>query len=123
MEHELALAGHDLTFSQYVTIKKLAIGATSVTELARSAELNPGAMTRLLDKLETKRLVTRTADPADRRALHIYLTDAGVRIWRDIEKCGERVREHALTGLSDDERARLIHLLERVRDNLSPTGD
>jgi hypothetical protein len=34
--------GHDLTFSQFVTIKKLAGGIASVTDLARAAELNPG---------------------------------------------------------------------------------
>lgn len=119
MEHELALAGHPLTFSQYVTIKKLALSTNvSVTDLARTAELNPGAMTRLLDKLEAKGLVTRVADPADRRALHIHLTEAGLKIWHDIQQCGERVLEFALTGLSHDERSQLMHLLERVRNNL-----
>src|SRR3546814_9270412 len=37
MKLELAKAGHDLTFSQYVTLKKLAIGSTGVTDLARAA--------------------------------------------------------------------------------------
>ena len=69
MADELARSGHDLTFSQYITLKKLAVGTAGVTDLARAAELNPGAMTRLLDKLEAKGLVTREADPEDRRAL------------------------------------------------------
>src|SRR3546814_5194560 len=79
MKLELATAGHDLTFSQYITLKKLALGSTGVTDLARAAELNPGAMTRLLDRLQAKGLVARTADPTDRRALNIDLTDAGLR--------------------------------------------
>lgn len=123
MERELAAAGHDLTFSQYVTIKKLADGIASVTDLARAAELNPGAMTRLLDKLEAKGLIVRVDDPADRRALHIHLTEAGTAIWRDIYECGARVRERALSGMSDAERDHLTHLLEQVRDNLSLSGD
>ncbi|RZA31017.1 MAG: MarR family transcriptional regulator, partial [Lysobacteraceae bacterium] len=49
MESELAKAGHDLTFSQFITIKALATGTAGVTELARVAYLHPGAMTRLLD--------------------------------------------------------------------------
>src|SRR6476620_9329963 len=77
MERELAAAGHELTFSQYITLKKLASGTASVTDLARAAELNPGAMTRLLDRLEAKGYIARLADPADRRALHIQLTPAG----------------------------------------------
>lgn len=121
MKLELASVGHDLTFSQYVTLKKLAIGSTGVTDLARAAELNPGAMTRLLDRLEAKGLVARTADPTDRRALNIDLTDAGQAIWQDINKCGERVRELAMAGMSDEERDVLTSLLERARDNLTST--
>ncbi|MFL6591302.1 MAG: MarR family winged helix-turn-helix transcriptional regulator [Luteimonas sp.] len=119
MERELVRAGHDLTFSQFVTIKKLAGGIASVTDLARAAELNPGAMTRLLDRLEIKGLIERVADPGDRRALHIHLTDAGTAIWRDIEQCGQRVHDQAFGDMPQAERDELLRLLERVRDNLT----
>ena len=122
MEAELARSGHELNFSQFITIKTLAHSTTSVTELARAAYLHPGAMTRLLDKLEARGILERVADPNDRRALHIHLTDAGKAIWRDIDQCGQRVREAALQGLDTGEREQLLALLERVRDNLnSPT--
>ena len=120
MERELVRAGHDLTFSQFVTIKKLAGGIASVTDLARAAELNPGAMTRLLDRLENKGLIERVADPGDRRALHIHLTDAGTAIWRDIDQCGQRVHDRAFGDMPQAERDELLRLLERVRDNLTP---
>jgi DNA-binding MarR family transcriptional regulator len=119
MERELVKAGHDLTFSQFVTLKKLAGGIASVTDLARAAELNPGAMTRLLDRLAAKGLVERVADPGDRRALHIHLTEAGVAIWRDIDQCGQRVHDRAFGDMGEDDRTQLLRLLERVRDNLS----
>ncbi len=119
MALELAAAGHELTFSQFITIKKLATGIASVTDLAKAADLNPGAMTRLLDKLEARGLIARVADPADRRALHIHLTDAGTAIWRDIDQCGQRVRERALTGMDEATREQLTRLLEQVRDNLT----
>jgi len=119
MEHELAAAGHELTFSQYIALKKLSDGAHGVTDLARAAELNPGAMTRLLDKLEARGLVLREADPADRRAVNIQLTDAGRAMWLDVNQCGQRVRERAMHGMSDAERDQLTRMLEQVRDNLS----
>lgn len=122
MAEELDALGHDLTFSQYITLKKLAEGYASVTDLARAAEVNPGAMTRLLDKLEARGLISREADASDRRALHIHLTPAGLEIWQDINQCGMRVRERAMQGMDDAEREQLTHLLERVRDNLSPTS-
>ena len=121
MAEELKQHGHDLTFSQYITLKQLAQGFASVTDLARSADVNPGAMTRLLDKLEHRGLVLREADASDRRALHIHLTAAGLEIWQDINQCGMRVRERAMQGMDDGEREQLTRLIERVRDNLSDT--
>jgi len=122
LEQEMTDAGHDLTFSQFITLKKLADGIASVTDLARAAELNPGAMTRLLDKLESRGLIVRVADPADRRALHIHLTPAGEAIWNDIATCGLRVSERALTDIDDSDRERLMRLLAQVRDNLTFAG-
>ncbi|QNP40308.1 MarR family winged helix-turn-helix transcriptional regulator [Lysobacter solisilvae (ex Woo and Kim 2020)] len=119
MEAELRAAGHELNFSQYITLKHLAEGTASVTDLAAVAQLNPGAMTRLLDKLEQRGIVARVADPKDRRALRIHLTDTGVAIWRDINHCGQRVRERATRGMSDADRDTLARLLTLVRDNLS----
>lgn len=121
MAREMAAAGHDLTYSQFVTIKRLATDSSDgVTDLARWAQVNPGAMTRLLDKLETRGLLRRIADPGDRRALHIVLTDAGQAIWSDIQHCGERVRARAMQGLDDGEREQLFRLLNQVLQNLTP---
>ncbi|HSR66036.1 MAG TPA: MarR family transcriptional regulator, partial [Xanthomonadaceae bacterium] len=114
-----AAAGHALNFSQFITIKTLAGGAAGVTELARAAYLHPGAMTRLLDKLEARGILERVADPADRRALHVHLTPAGAAIWKDINECAMRVRERATAGMSDAEQAELTRLLMQVRDNFS----
>jgi DNA-binding MarR family transcriptional regulator len=78
-------------------------------------------MTRLLDKLEQRGIVARVADPKDRRALRIHLTEAGATIWQDINHCGQRVRERATRGMSEADRETLTRLLTQVRDNLSPS--
>ena len=122
MADELSKAGHDLSFSQYITLKKLALGTTSATALARAAELNPGAMTRLIDKLIERGLVERHADPGDRRVVRIQLSEQGQTIWRDIDQCGNRVRERAMSGMDEAPRLQFIRVLEQVRDNLSLPG-
>lgn len=123
MEREIAAGGHDLTFSQYITLKTLAGGRAGVSELARAAQLHPGAMTRVLDKLEAQGLVARVTDPQDRRAVHVDLTDAGRALWDVVGAYGRRVHEYAMQGLDDSERAHLLDLLTRVRDNLSSDSD
>jgi len=119
MERELAAAGHDLNFSQYITLKSLAHGPAGVTELARTAYLHPGAMTRLLDKLEERGLVVRTAVPGDRRALQVQLTDAGQMLWTEISPSAQRIHDRAMANLSADEQTELTRLLMQVRDNLA----
>lgn len=123
VEHELAASGHELTFSQYITLKTLGSGRAGVSELARAAQLHPGAMTRVLDKLESQGLIVRVTDPQDRRALHVDLTDAGRALWQAVSDCGQRVHARAMHGLDDAERARLMDLLVRVRDNLTADSD
>lgn len=120
MAREMALAGHDLTYSQFMTIKQLAKGSAGVTDLARHARLNPGAMTRLLDRLEERGVLERVADPNDRRALNIVLTETGLSIWADINHCGLRVRERAVQDMDAGEREQLFRLLGQVLRNLTP---
>ena len=119
MERELAAAGHELTFSQYITLKRLAEGEARASELAQAADLNPGAMTRLLDRLEQKGFTTRVADLEDRRALRVALTESGIRMWADIHQCGLRVRQRALEHMSAEEQDALLRMLAQVRENLT----
>jgi DNA-binding MarR family transcriptional regulator len=46
-------------------------------QLAKSADLNPGTVTGMLDDLEKKGIVERRPDPRDRRLVMVSLTDTG----------------------------------------------
>ena len=119
IEAELARQGFELGFSQFVTLKRLGTdGPMTAGELARLLSHNPGALTRLLDKLEQRDYVRRVPDPNDRRALRIELTASGRTLWKRINACGERVAERALEGNTEKERMQLQSLLNRVLDNL-----
>ncbi len=116
IEAELASQGLDLSFTQYLILKKAEqLGAVSATELARAVELDGGAMTRQLDQLERKGYLRRTPHEQDRRALRIELTGAGIAVWQDIASvCSERVMTAAQRSLNPAERAQLHDYLERV---------
>ena len=45
--------------------------------LGRRAGLEPSSMTGILDRMERDELIERVADPDDRRAQRIFLTDSG----------------------------------------------
>ena len=53
-----------------------------VNELARELVLSPPAMSRFVDRLASAGCVRREADPDDRRAQRVVLTDVGVALLR-----------------------------------------
>ena len=101
-------------------------------ELCRQLRLSPGYVSRRIDRAEAAGLVARRADPDDRRAQLISMTDAGREALADFEPrlvqvVGEVVHSH----LTDDEVATLVDLLERVEsaatalvngDDATPAG-
>jgi DNA-binding MarR family transcriptional regulator len=116
IEAELASQGLELSFTQYLILKKTKLlGPASATELARAVEIDGGAMTRQLDQLERKGYLRRTPDAQDRRALRISLTDAGNRVWQDTASvCSQRVMNAAQRSLDSTEQAQLYNYLQRV---------
>jgi DNA-binding MarR family transcriptional regulator len=53
-----------------------------VSELAREVVLSPTGMSRFVDRAEAAGYVRREADPGDRRAAHVVLTEAGADVLR-----------------------------------------
>jgi DNA-binding MarR family transcriptional regulator len=115
MEAEIASKGLELRFTQFLILKRLAkLGPMSATELARSVELDGGAMTRQLDQLERRGYLRRCPHAQDRRALRIELTAEGDALWRQLDGCNEHVLKAAQRSLSATERKHLHDYLERV---------
>lgn len=93
------------------------------TALRRSVLLTSGAMTACLNRLETRGLVSREADPDDRRVLAATLTSAGQALAD--QAIGPRFSEasQVLAPLTGDERARLAKLLRKLCLSISAPPD
>ncbi len=93
-------------------------GPCSQRELANYFEVDPAAVSRMLDTLERNGFLLRSEDQADRRADRIQLTEAGRRaskLWQ--ERC--RAMEQAmLRGFTDAERGQFADFLSRAHQNL-----
>jgi DNA-binding MarR family transcriptional regulator len=115
IEAEIAAKGLDLRFTQFLILKRLAmLGPMTATELARSVELDGGAMTRQLDQLEGRGFLRRLPHEQDRRALRIELTATGDEMWQQLTGCNERVLQAAQRSLTETESKHLHDYLERV---------
>ena len=87
--------------------------------LADLIEVEPITLCRMVDRLQEADLVERRADPADRRAWRLYLTDKARALLDDMRPLAVGLFEDAMTGLDEAERAELFRMLERIRTNLS----
>ncbi|HSV45777.1 MAG TPA: MarR family transcriptional regulator [Ramlibacter sp.] len=113
VEHELEPSG--LTNAQWVPLFKLYTGtASTVAELARECELDTGAMTRTLDRLEAKGLLRRVRSSQDRRVVNLELTAEGQAAAREIPAVLCRVQNAYMRGFSVQEWQLLKGLLRRM---------
>ncbi|MGH8229839.1 MAG: MarR family winged helix-turn-helix transcriptional regulator [Steroidobacteraceae bacterium] len=90
----------------------------SQKRLAELIEIDPMTLVRMLDRMEADGWVQRRADPEDRRARSLAVTEPARSIVEQIWALAHRTRDEALAGLSSGERTMLIELLERVHLNL-----
>jgi DNA-binding MarR family transcriptional regulator len=73
---EARLAEHGVTVAQWSVLVTLSRGeASTPAELARFIDVDPGALTRLIDRLEAKGLVDRVRALGDRRSVGLELTE------------------------------------------------
>lgn len=92
-------------------------GATQIA-LANLLEVEPITAGRMIDRLSRAGMVERRADPSDRRAWRLHLTDNAQPKILEARERSETLIGHALSGFSTSEREQLVGLLERMRDNL-----
>lgn len=119
LESELTQRGVDLNFMQFLALKLLGDKSPRAPgELARALHYNPGAMTRLLDKLEKHGYLRRVPDPGDRRALHLELTTSGRSIRKQVIECSSAAAERVFDCISEREKDKLHDVLSRVLEHI-----
>ena len=72
-------------------------------------------VTRLLNRLEKRGLITRARAEHDRRVVQVGITEAGLSLLEEMQAPMEALQERLLGHLERDEQQHLSHLLERVR--------
>lgn len=86
-----------LTGPQLWAIKMIAENAPlNVSDLARLMFVQPGTVVGILDRLESKGLVSRTRSQKDRRVVTIELTEEGKEL---IAQAPEVIQGHLVKGL------------------------
>lgn len=84
-------------------------------DLVKQLHMSPGYVSRLIDQAEAESLISRQADPQDRRAQLIKLTPSGERAFDEFVPPVLEVLDRTIySALSADEVEAFVDFLERI---------
>ncbi|RQW96803.1 MarR family winged helix-turn-helix transcriptional regulator [Micromonospora inaquosa] len=112
-----SLAPWDVTPSQSRALSVLARhGEVRPGTLADHLRIAPRSATEVVDDLQTRGLVERRPDPADRRATLVALTAEGDRVSTAIRAARRAEADRFFGHLNDTDRAELARILRTLLD-------
>lgn len=123
LDRELAadkrLAPLELSAAQFIVIATLAKGEErmSAAELCKGISYDAGAMTRMLDRLEGKNLISRARCTHDRRLTYLELTEEGRAAYPRMREISMGVLNRFLHGFTKAEARQLESFLGRMLEN------
>ncbi|MFI9046335.1 MarR family winged helix-turn-helix transcriptional regulator [Streptomyces sp. NPDC053427] len=112
-EYEHAAAEHSLTGAQARVLSLLAVEPLPMRKVAQRLKCEPSNVTGIVDRLESRGLVERRPDPADRRVKLAAPTAEGSRTAERLRTSLDFARE-PLGQLTVAERTLLKQLLQRM---------
>jgi len=116
IDQELAPLG--ISHAQWIVVLLLGDGAAATAaELCKILIYDPGAMTRLLDRLAKKGVLRRVRTRDDRRTVRLELTAEGRKLYPRILEALVQVFNRLLHGFSRSEVRQLQQLLKRMVAN------
>jgi MarR family transcriptional regulator, transcriptional regulator for hemolysin len=116
--------GSGLTRSQWQVLAYLANNeGINQSGLADLLEIEPITLCRIVDKLQTLRLIERHPDPSDRRVWLLRLTPAALPKLSQLRGLGEVTCWEALDGIPEADTERLLKTLQTLKANLTDACD
>lgn len=124
IERRIATAGVAVTPGEGRALANIArCGIVRQNVLAERMGVEAMTLSGYLDRLEGRGLVTRTPDPADRRAKLVELTAAADEVLSEVRAIGTAIREDLTRTMGPERWTELIGLLKVLREDLSTMKD
>jgi len=119
LTHRFNQAGYDITPEEWVILNRLwEQDGMSQNELAERTIKDKTTITRFLNQMEAKGLVTRRSSQVDGRYKNIYLTTSGRESKPDLIKIAHEMLFEAAIGLSNEDIQTTLNSLKRIENNV-----
>ncbi|MGH8143778.1 MAG: MarR family winged helix-turn-helix transcriptional regulator [Steroidobacteraceae bacterium] len=112
-----ALQERQISVAEWVALNQLATKAgLTPARLAAAMGVTRGAVSKVLDKLESKKLIVRTASPLDSRVQLLSLTAPARRILPKLTEIANRNDNRFFAVLDSDQQASLRQILRQLAE-------
>jgi MarR family transcriptional regulator, organic hydroperoxide resistance regulator len=88
------------------------------TDLARTLEVQPATITKMINRMEKNGFVQRRQDADDQRVWRVYVTEAGRAVQEDVRQVWRMLEQEAFEGFTMEERVLLRRFFLQIRANL-----
>jgi DNA-binding MarR family transcriptional regulator len=112
------VASLEVTAAQFVIIANVLKGhANSACELCKYMDYDRGAMSRMIDRLESKDLIKRVPLAHTRRTVALEVTEAGKAAFPKMQACLTKVVNRLLKGVTKTQVREVEKTLKRMLAN------
>ena len=108
-----------LTMPQFRALRHLRDGPRTQSELGELIDLSPAGVSRVVDRLQDRRLVLASRREQDRRIVEVRLTEEGLLALDDVSPLRDTVVERAVRRMPREQRTRVTRAL---RDLVAAAG-
>ncbi len=116
-KESLFIAKYDVSIVEFKCLSKLLDHTTlTVNHLAQKMSLTSSRVTRIIDKLVEKKLVSRVSGQHDRRIYNLSLTAKGKKITDELLKDHLRIHEEVLNNIPKKNHQQMITFLEQFNN-------
>ncbi|MDF9795248.1 DNA-binding MarR family transcriptional regulator [Catalinimonas alkaloidigena] len=111
---------YHVTVEQWVILASLwRHDGQSQQTLANMVSKNKASITHLIDNLEKRKLVSRKADPNDRRNKRVYLTEEGKSLQEELVKVVKETTREATHDIDKKDLKSAKKVMKKMIDRLS----
>lgn len=113
----------DLSIADWRIIANLSqFDEVSVKDIVARVELDRVKVTRAVQQLVKRGLLSKHINAGDRRLVKLSLTPQGVALFQALKTIAIQFEQEALHGLSDDDKRTLTQLFSKIENNLRDNG-
>jgi DNA-binding MarR family transcriptional regulator len=111
-------AGLDLTKEQMIVLKKLSFkDGLNQNELAFLTLRNKSSLTRLLSKMEAKKIIIREQSSSDKRIKRVFITEKGKETFLRSSPVIKKIINKIEQNISVEEKQEMIKILKKIQSN------